>query len=121
MVFNKAVDAANKVYGVFDWAFVQGELASWNLMHLNGPSLEISNWYFTLVRDGSSLQGVPSQERVDPHSDMCMADTLGAKCVHTEDNKVKYCQAFRQLNGKYKYVNCFVLVLEELAVNDTTQ
>jgi hypothetical protein len=49
-----------------------------------------------------------------------MADTPGAKCVHTEDNEVEYCQAFRQLDEKYKYVNCFVLVFEELAISDTT-
>lgn len=121
VVFDKAVDTANEVYGAFDWAFAQGELASWNLTPSNGPSLEISNQYFTLVRDGLSLQGVPFQESVDPHNVLtCMADTPGAKCVHTEDNEVEYCQAFRQLDEKYKYVNCFVLVFEELAISDTT-
>jgi hypothetical protein len=97
--------AVNEIYGMFDRAFTDGALGPWNLTECHGPSIEASNHYFTPVRQGSALTSAPFQENVDPCGVLAkMEASPGARCVHTEDNEVEYCRAFREANGRYRYV-----------------
>jgi hypothetical protein len=95
----------NEIYGMFDWAFTDGVLGPWNLTECYRPSIEASNRYFTPVRQGLALTSTPFQENVDPCGVLAkMEASPGAQCVHTEDNEVEYCCAFREANGRYRYV-----------------
>ncbi|KAF8240525.1 hypothetical protein L208DRAFT_1227127, partial [Tricholoma matsutake] len=101
--FGKAVMAVNEIYGMFDHA----ALGSWNLTDCHGPSIEASNHYFTPVRQGLALASLPFQENVDPCSVLAkMEVSPGARCVHTEDNEVEYCHAFREPDGRYRFEAC---------------
>ncbi|KAF8228992.1 hypothetical protein L208DRAFT_1483606 [Tricholoma matsutake] len=51
---------------MFDRAFTHGVLGPWNLTECHGPSIEVSNCYFTPVRQGLALASAPFQENVDP-------------------------------------------------------
>ncbi|KAF8221291.1 hypothetical protein L208DRAFT_1328770, partial [Tricholoma matsutake] len=102
--FGEAVMAVNEIHGMFDRAFSHAALGSWNLMDCHGPSIEASNCYFTPVRQGLALASLPFQENVDPCSVLAkMEVSPGARCVHTEDNEVEYCCAFREPDGRYRY------------------
>ncbi|KAF8220277.1 hypothetical protein L208DRAFT_1069900, partial [Tricholoma matsutake] len=89
--FNNVVSAVNKIYSIFDCAFMQGAPGPWNLTETDGPSIEASNWYFTPLRPGLHLESVPFQENVDPTSVLVKMLALSrARCVHTKDNEVEY-------------------------------
>ncbi|KAF8228455.1 hypothetical protein L208DRAFT_1291452 [Tricholoma matsutake] len=105
--FGEAVMAVNEIYGMFDRAFSHMALGSWNLTDCHGPSIEASNHYFTPVRQGLALASLPFQENVDPCGILAkMEASPGARCVPTEDNEVKYCRAFREPDGRYRFEAC---------------
>ena len=110
--FDRAIDAAQEIFGFFGRVFSHGVRSSWNLMELEGPSLEMSNQYFTPVRDGPTLESVPFQDSIDPHGVLAKISTIvGAHVVHTEDNEVEYCRCFRQLDGEHRFGVMFSLLL----------
>ncbi|KAF8231810.1 hypothetical protein L208DRAFT_1467313, partial [Tricholoma matsutake] len=76
-------------------------LGPWVLTESHGPSLEVSNCYFTPAKLGLRLESIPFQENIDPSGLLTkMLASLGAQCTHTEDNEVEFevChpQSFRQ-------------------------
>ncbi|KAF8239821.1 hypothetical protein L208DRAFT_1236059 [Tricholoma matsutake] len=90
--FDKVVAAVSEIYGVFDHVFTQGVLGSWVLTESHGLSLEASNRYFMPAKPGLCLESVPFQENVDPSGLLAeMLTSLGARCMHAEDNEVEYC------------------------------
>ncbi|KAF8234092.1 hypothetical protein L208DRAFT_1551434, partial [Tricholoma matsutake] len=88
--FDNVEAVVSEIYGVFDHAFTQGVLGPWVLTESHSLSLEASNHYFTLAKPGLHLESIPFQENVDPSGLLAkMLASSGARCTHTEDNKVR--------------------------------
>ncbi|KAF8240180.1 hypothetical protein L208DRAFT_1234793, partial [Tricholoma matsutake] len=95
-VFEKAAQATQEIYGLFNREFEDGTLATWSLNELDddkGPDLITSNRYFTPVVDAGGAKNTPFKSGVDPHG--VLAHMMGSgsgttSFMHTEESQVQY-------------------------------
>ncbi|KAF8240460.1 hypothetical protein L208DRAFT_1233277 [Tricholoma matsutake] len=98
--FIDAVAAVNEIYGMFDHVFTEGALGPWDLTESHGPLLELSNHYFTPWKQVMHLESVPFLETVDQFGVFAkMLASPDARCSHTEESEVEYCQGFKELDN----------------------
>ncbi|KAF8234627.1 hypothetical protein L208DRAFT_1260947 [Tricholoma matsutake] len=111
-VFEKAAQATQEIYGLFDREFEDGTLATWSLNELDdnrGPDLITSNCYFTPVVDAGGAKNTPFKSGVDPHG--VLAHMMGSgsgttSFVHTEESQVQYYSSYVKLQGKQEFEEC---------------
>jgi hypothetical protein len=99
--FSSALDAVQVIYRQFDRRFPEGVLDAWST-DSTLDSLDISNRYFTPLKNVSGLENVAFHKGVDPRN--ILRDMAKSDHIHTEDNYVAYFSMHKDINGQKKYV-----------------
>jgi hypothetical protein len=104
--FERAISAAQEVYGHFDRQFSEGILESWNDSPGDSSTLSVSNRYLTPLTEAGAQASIPFFKGVDPRNilqNMTRGDASNTY-VHTEDNQVQYFVQHRGSEGEHKSV-----------------
>ncbi|KAF8239171.1 hypothetical protein L208DRAFT_1221489, partial [Tricholoma matsutake] len=98
--FEKVLDVAQEIYGIFDHGLEDVALESWILATVpttQGKALKASNRYLTAKRDAPGMDHIPIPASIDPHG---ILDKLAKEgFIYGEENKVQYYQVNTSAEG----------------------
>ncbi|KAF8800970.1 hypothetical protein BYT27DRAFT_7227042 [Phlegmacium glaucopus] len=97
--FEKAINSAQEIYGMFERNVEDASLESWVLPKstVQGRALEASNRYLTSKRDAPDMQPAPISPLVDPRGILEKLTKEGF--LHGEENEVHYYQVHKNDAG----------------------
>ncbi|KAF8874592.1 hypothetical protein BD779DRAFT_1408722, partial [Infundibulicybe gibba] len=97
--FERALNGARQLFGLFDCHFAEGKLEPWGMgTHEDYTALEFGNRYFTLKKDAPGMVEVPFGPGVDSHGILKDMAKKGGY-IHGEENVVVYFQQHTDKDG----------------------